>query len=206
MDKELLEKLREVLGKHGIEEEVISEVEKELSEETPAEEPEVEEVVEEESAAPEPVEGEEGDEPSQDEVTPPAEEPVAEEGEPAPIEEPVEEPAEEIAPEETPAEEPLPEGIEEVDPAIESSEMAPTDNSGELEDLRSELKEQRAANEGLKARIDALEDALKKAGVMGESDEGGREVGIDDGTRTPDFHDDEDDLDAVVASLNRNRY
>ena len=221
MEKISLDELRSILKELGHTdeevEEVISKKEKEETPETDEEEKtevevEVEAAPEEDSVAegegesapveePEPVESEspEGEEPSDvapvEEVAPVEPSPVeeetpVEEGEPVP-------PAEESA---------LPEGVEEVDPNEPTPvEEAPTpaETGIDVQALLSDLEEQKKANAGLQSRIEALESALKEAGVLGESSLPSHSVGVDDGSRVPDYHDDDEAFEKVMSDLNR---
>lgn len=212
MDEKLLDKIRSVLKKHGLEEEVIEEVESELSDDTPEEEPTEEPVDEEPAPSEAPVDEGEGepapaeDEPLPEDVAPAEDVPVEPE---APVEEPL--------PEETPAEEPavegqveeLPKGVEEVKVGAEPEPEAPAVDGSDLEqvgELMSQLEEYKKANEGLLARVEALESALKESGIMDEAPKSNAPVGVDDGTRTPDYHDDEADFDAMLDKINKGSY
>lgn len=137
MNEELLNQLREVLKKNGVEEEKIeatlTELEGATEEEVPADE-----VVE------EPIE-----EPVDEVVDEMPVEPVDEE---AVVEEVATEPTEEVV------EEPV---VEE--PQIEEEVKVRLDEAwGEIEELKK-------ANDGLLARISALEEALANAGVIDKS-------------------------------------
>lgn len=219
MDKETLDKIREVLKKHGLEEEEVSEVVSELTESAPADETPEDHVDE----TPAPVEDapvEEGDKTPEGDV-PPADEGDAEPAEPS---EPDVKPEEDVVPptddEPVAPEAPkadLPEGVEEIDPAnppvdepVEPVEpaVAPTPEVDPvIAELQGKLEESEKKSAGLEERIHLLEEALKSAGIMEETSKSeSAEVGIDDPSRAPDYKDDaEIDLDDVVAELNKVR-
>lgn len=137
MNEELLNELRAILQKNGVEEEKIEATLEELSGEPVKEEP-VEEVVEEEH-----------EEPVEDSVD---EMPVELEDEEAVVDEVVDEPTEPV--EEPVVEEPIEQ------PAIDEELKVRLDEAwGEIEELKK-------ANDGLLARISALEEALANAGVI----------------------------------------
>lgn len=202
MNKELLDKVLAVLSKHGIEKEVLDEVESELSEEAPV--------------APE-------DAPVEEEAEPtPEDAPVEGEGDAAPVEEP--EPVEDVVPEgeqapvedapvpETPAEEApvadqgLPEGVEEVQlgqevPPVQEPEPVAPDTPAI--DYEAKFAEYEKVIEAQDARINALEEALRKGGILEDEKPSVEPVGVDDPTNISDYHDDEETFDNLLERLNR---
>lgn len=150
---ELIEKLKSILKDNGVDEETAKAILAELEE--------AEEAKPEEESPAVPLEGEpEGEAIDQGEQEP-------EEGDA---------PAVEAAPlpegEEAPIPEPLPEGTTDVTADIASApvpepEPAPIPQPDpEKEQLRTDLDELKKANEGLLARVDSLEEALRSAGVI----------------------------------------
>lgn len=209
MEKISLDELRELLKKLGHSDEEIEEAVKSVekdevpeeeskeevkveveSEPTPEESPVAEgEGEEEPSNEPEPVESEE----SEGEAPVEPEAPVVE-GEVSP--EPEAEPVVEGVVDE------LPEGVEEVSVG-EEPQVEPAENQVDVQALISRLDESEKAREGLQARIDALESALKEAGVLGEGSIPSKEIGVDDGTRVNDYHDDDEQFESILNKINR---
>ena len=220
MEKISLDELRSILKELGHSDEEIDEVikSKTKGEETPEDEESVEtdEEVEVEATPEEDAAGEGEDEQTQLELEPSPVETTSTDGEqPAPVEEtPVEdgEVAEELPVEQTPTDElpveesPLPEGVEEVSPdapVVDETPTEPVQSGADVQALLGQIEEYKKANDGLQARIDALESALKEAGVLGEGSLQPKEVGVDDGTRVNDYHDDEQTFDDVLNEINR---
>ena len=226
MDEKLLSKLVEVLKSHGLGEEDIEKVKAELTEEgpkeestetesseeveteTPTEESSVAEGEEkpEESAESKPVESEETEVEEKVEESPVEEEPVSEEPKMEEPVEPVSEEPVEPQPEEEPSD--LPPGVSEVDP---SGDLPPVEEPTEpqqpdYQSLVNQLEEERKAREGLLARIDALESALKESGVMSERPSQPSPVGVDDPTRVADYHDDDASFEATLREINKPQY
>lgn len=209
MDEKLLSKLADVLKKYGLVDEDIEKVKTELTEEPENNEPESQEPAEEETPAPSnesPVaEGEE--ESVETEETEPVESEETKEEqqvEESPAEEP--QPSEEapVVEEEQPSEE-LPEGSVEVNPE-EPVVEEPAEPQFDVQGLLGQLEEERKAREGLLARIDALESALKESGIMSESLVQASAVGVDDPTRAKDYHDDDEMFEKVLNDVNRPQY
>ena len=175
MNKELLDKVLDILLKGGVDQSIIDEVESLKKEDAPVEEvaTETEETVEEPT---------------------PEDAPVEEEGEPAPAVEPetVETPApegdlppvDETPTEEVPAEEPLPEEVPTAAPVDEESKKVIA---------------------ALEARISSLEEALRKGGILKDEQPTDKSVGVDDPTNISDYHDDDADFDALLDSINRRK-
>ena len=213
MEKTILDKIREVLTENGIEEEVIAKVEGELNtDETNEDEKPVDEVEEDaEQSTEEVLPTEEGDVPPVEESTPPADDIVPEEVDQTQV------PTDDVPPTEDlpPVDNGLPEGVEEMQvgeqlPPVEDGlpeEQPPVEqpqfDMTMISDLKNELEETRKANEGLLARVESLESALKQAGVMSETEKKDTEFGIDDGTRTPDYRDDDADFEATLNKFNK---
>lgn len=127
---------------------------------------------------------------------------TTEDNEPKTVEEPVgetekEEPVVEDTPVEPVGEEPVVEEkpvVEEEQPAVEEpAKEEPVELEGKIEELEK-------ANQGLLARIDALEEALEKVGVL-EKEEGAT-VGIAE-SKTPYNSADDTTLDDVLDGINR---
>lgn len=213
MDEKLLNKLAEVLKSYGLADEDIEKVKAELIEEekpedeSPVEEEKVEteapsddssvaegeEKIEEKVEESEPVESEEPKEEEKVEEVQVEEEPV--------VEEQVEEP-------QPPMEEPqeLPEGVEEVNPDQPQEVIEQPTESADYQRLLSQLEEERKAREGLMARIESLEAALKESGVMSESHVEAKPIGVDDPTRVKDYHDDDEMFDRILNDVNKPQY
>ena len=195
-----IEKLIAVLTELGVEEEKIDAAVSALTEEeapvdpegkseeeiTSSETPSEEEVA---SGEPEEVVEEVEVEPSQEEV------PADAESVPLPPEEPQPMPPVEEVPveEEAPVEEGVVPGLEE--PQGVSLE--------EFIQVKTELEEQKKANEGLSARISSLEEALKSAGVIDGSVDSS--VGFDDPT-APGRNVVDTTMDDVLREINHKGY
>jgi len=214
MDEKLLNKLVEVLKSHGLADEDIEKVKAELTEEkkpeeeskveeekveseTPSDESSVaegEEKVEEKVEESEPVESEEPKEEEKVEEVQVEEEPK--------VEEPVEEPQPPV--EEEPQE--LPEGVEEINPDQPQEVVEQPTESADYQRLLAELEEERKAREGLMARIESLEAALKESGVIEQSHVEAKPIGVDDPTRVQDYHDDDEMFDRILNDVNKPQY
>ena len=202
MNKELLDKVLDILLKGGVDQSIIDEVESLKKEDAPVEEvaTETEETVEEPT---------------------PEDAPVEEEGEPAPAVEPetVETPApegdlppvDETPVEEVPAKEPvapseptLPKGVEPVDLAqdVPPAEEPLPEEVPTAAPVDEESKKVIAA---LEARISSLEEALRKGGILKDEQPTDKSVGVDDPTNISDYHDDDADFDALLDSINRRK-
>lgn len=124
-------------------------------------------------------------------------------GEAAPVEEPI---AEEVPPV---SEEQLPPPAEEVPPVEEPMAPQPampgyddTELRGLLKDAMAELEETKKANEGLLARVDSLEEALKKGGFLDDSQ---APIG-DESPKAPAQVTIDDPMDDVLAQINGHKY
>ena len=170
-----------------------------------------EEVVEETQEKPEEVASPEGDGKSEDEVPEPVD-PLAPESEGdeevPPTSEP---PAEEVPPVE---DTPLPEGMDRVDPSQIGNEVPPVPNTDEPVpnpvtpdtpnvDYEQKIKEQNDLIEAQKVRIDSLEEALKKAGILTDSGET-NQVGVDD-NQAPANDPLDDPVERVLKEINGKR-
>lgn len=199
MNERLLEKLRKILGKLGVEEgkieNIIDEVANEGEEVDVANEPAPEEPTEPtEEPMPEETEGEGVAEDNAPIPEPVEESPVVEEPQP-PVEEPSQDvnPADLIPNGEPPVEQPMP---EEPVPPVPSMEDHTQELLGQIDELQK-------ANEGLITRIDALEKALKDSGIMTE-EKGGVDVGVDN-SRTPSNEEIYDPMPSVLSMINGHR-
>ena len=208
MDEKLLNKLVEVLKSHGLADEEIEKVKTELTvEDEPKEEESVESEEEVETETTPDVssvaEGEDVEVEEPEESKPvESEEPKGEEVAPVP------EVEEEVVEEEPQPEQPndLPEGVEEVNPDQPQLEEQPNEQASEIQSLLSQLEEERKAREGLLARIDALESALKESGVISETRVESKQIGVDDPTRVQDYHDDDEMFDRILNDVNKPQY
>ncbi len=153
--EKLIEALRETLAKLGLDEEAINAALEEAmakaeSEENPApaSDPDVptEDVVVPPETPSEPAEEGASDVPSAD--LPPVEDAVPPE-------------AQDVPPEEV---------VPPADPAPAPAPVDPTDLIKQIGDLTGQLAEYKKANDGLMARVQSLEEALKKAGVIDGSE------------------------------------
>lgn len=190
-NERLARKLAKLLVKVGLNEdkaaEIVDEVAVELAEEGS---PEVNDPVPPEGDPIPPIPPEE--EPSGDPIPP--------EPGPAPIEEepePEGEPVPPLPPEGAIPQEPTPELPPEVpQPPI------PTIDPSIVEGLKGELEEQKKANEGLLARVDSLEQALKAAGILEGTPQS---VGVESNPTLPDAPNGQGAiLDEVLKQINNN--
>lgn len=181
MDK-LLKAISETLGKLGLDEETVSAAAEEI----------VAKVGEEESPKEEevnpPVEPNEGEVPPSDESASAEPEGEVPPSEPAPSDDVP--PVEEVADPVPPTEEVVPPTEPEVPPV---PPFDPTELLGKIDELSK-------ANEGLMARIQSLEDALKQAGIVDSSSS--TAVG-DETPNVPGEPSDEDVLTKQLNFLNR---
>lgn len=166
-----------------------------------------EEVVEETQEKPEEDASPEGDGKSEDEIPEPVD-PLAPESE---GDEEVPPTAEEVPPVE---DTPLPEGMDRVDPSQIGNEVPPVPNTDEPVpnpvtpdtpnvDYEQKIKEQNDLIEAQKKRIDSLEEALKKAGILTDSGET-NQVGVDD-NQAPANDPLDDPVERVLKEINGRR-
>lgn len=159
-----------------------------------------EEVVEETQEKPEEVASPEGDGKSEDEIPEPVD-PLA----------PKSEGDEEVPPVE---DTPLPEGMNRIDPSQIGNEVPPVPNTDEPVpnpvtpdtpnvDYEQKIKEQNDLIEAQKKRIDSLEEALKKAGILTDSGET-NQVGVDD-NQAPANDPLDDPVERVLKEINGRR-
>lgn len=200
---EIIEKLRAVLESVGVEPEKIEAALAALSEgevEEPSQEPSGEGEGENPNPEEEPTVNEEEDVPPEV-PNPEGEGEVAiapvEEGVPAdPASVPAAEPSGELPPAEIPPEEAGP-----VPPA--TPELPPMVSLEEFEAVKNDLKETKAANEGLKAQIESLVEALKSAGVIS----GGSITPVgEDNPQAPGNRIVDTTMDDVLREINRKSY
>lgn len=163
-----IEKLRETLSANGIDEDtiakIIDDLEKEDNDDKESDDnPDDGKTVDE-------VPPSTNEEVSEDNVVPP----VEEDG--APIEEGAVPPEADLPP--VPQEEVVPPAEEPPVPPQEEVPPAPVPPAFNPDELIAKYEELKAANDGLLARVDSLEQALKDVGVLDKSD--AEEVGIDD--------------------------
>lgn len=208
MDKKL-EKLKKLLSKLGLDEEKQSKVIDIVMSDDDVEDDEAEEIVEEEVKKVEPEEdaSPEGDGKSEDEIPEPVD-PLAPESE---GDEEVPPAAEEVPPVE---DTPLPEGMNRIDPSQIGNEVPPVPNTDEPVpnpvtpdtpnvDYEQKIKEQNDLIEAQKKRIDSLEEALKKAGILTDSGET-NQVGVDD-NQAPANDPLDDPVERVLKEINGKR-
>ena len=147
----------------------------------------------------------------------PGGDPVPPEGDPIPPTPPEEEPSGDPIPQEEPDQEPEPQGDpvppdegaippevppQEVPPQEVPPELPPIPQADptEIEALKAELEEQKKANEGLLARVDSLEKALKAAGILEGTPES---VGVEPNPTLPDAPNGQGAiLDEVLKQIN----
>ena len=206
MDKETLDKVLAVLSKHGIDDEVIGEIETELNgDATPTETPDHEPKDEKDKEpTPEPVDVEGDGETDEKKDEPKADEGNIDEGENK-----------------------LPEGIDEVDlskdaPVVDEGDaeveqplqpLPPEGEQAQVDDVAvaipdekdAKIDELQKSNEGLIRRIDALEDALRKGGILHDEPlaDDKTPYGIDNPTHISDNRDDDELFDNVLAEINK---
>lgn len=159
-----------------------------------------------------------------EEGNPEVNDPVPPEGDPIPPLPPEEEPSGEPVPQEEPGQEPEPQGEpvpplppegavppevpQEIPQEVPGQEVPPevppipqTDPT-ELEAVKAELEEQKKANEGLLARVDSLEKALKAAGILEGTPQS---VGVEPNPTLPDAPNGQGAiLDEVLKQINNN--
>lgn len=163
-----------------------------------------EEVVEETQEKPEEVASPEGDGKSEDEIPEPVD-PLAPESE---GDEEIPPATEEVPPVE---DTPLPEGMNRIDPSQIGNEVPPVPNTDEPVpnpvtpdtpnvDYEQKIKEQNDLIEAQKKRIDSLEEALKKAGILTDSGET-NQVGVDD-NQAPANDPLDDPVERVLKEIN----
>lgn len=215
MDK-LIKKLKKLLSKNGVDESKIESIVSEL-EDTDEEDKDVDVEIDvdtdkEEDTPAEDVAPVEESEPVADPE--PVEEPSGE-GEPAPAVEP--EPVNETPVDPVPeTEAPVnPDGSVDVDPSaigeepvpeapVEEPAPAPVAEPSEIEELRTALADKDRVIEGLTARVDALETALKDAGVIKEGSDKSEPIGSDTPILPGNVSTD-DPMEDVLREINSNR-
>ena len=203
MDEKLIAKVRAVLESLGEEEDKIEAVVEALEnedapvesgegkseEETTSNEPPVEE---------EPVADDVPLPEGEGEVPVPQEEPVIADPESVPPAELPPELPSELPPEVPPVEQAGPEGLPPVGP-----ELPPMVDLEEFNKVVTRLEETEKANQGLQARIESLEEALKGAGIIDGAV--GNEVG-NDIPSAPSAVADDTTIDDVLREINMKRY
>ena len=207
MDKKL-KRLKKELSKLGLDEEKQKEILDIINSDDDVEDDEAE-IVEEEVEKVEPEEdaSPEGDGKSEDEISEPVD-PLAPESE---GDEEVPPTTEEVPPVE---DTPLPEGMDRVDPSQIGNEVPPVPNTDEPVpnpvtpdtpnvDYEQKIKEQNDLIEAQKKRIDSLEEALKKAGILTDSGET-NQVGVDD-NQAPANDPLDDPVERVLKEINGRR-
>ena len=163
--------------------------------------------VEETQEKPEEVASPEGDGKSEDEIPEPVD-PLAPESE---GDEEVPPTTEEVPPVE---DTPLPKGMERIDPSQIGNEVPSVPNTDEPVpnpvtpdvpnvDYEQKIKEQNDLIEAQKKRIDSLEEALKKAGILTDSGET-NQVGVDD-NQAPANDPLDDPVERVLKEINGRR-
>ena len=186
-NERLAKKLAKLLVKAGLDEDkvddIVGQVEEELAEEgTPGDDPVPPEG---DPIPPTPDQEEKGGDPAPNEDPQPS---------PQADPEPQGDPVPPLPPEGDPQPEPGPELPPEVVPP-----PAPTIDPSVVEELRGALEEQKKANEGLLARVDSLEQALKAAGIL----EGTPSVGVEPNPTLPDAPNGQGAiLDEVLKQIN----
>ena len=200
-NEKLAKKLKKILAKAGLDEDKIDEVVEEVEEATS------EEVVEEdgnpEEAQVPPTEEEGG------EVPPEVVEEVVNEEQPAPQEAPLEgeAPIEEVPPTDGSIEQALGELAAQEQGEVPQEVVAPTPDQAPLppidptlvEELKTQLGEANKTIEGLTARIDSLEEALRSAGVISSDSK----LGDETPRITPNANQEsEDAFDEIINHIN----
>lgn len=206
MKDKKLKKLKKELSKLGLDEEKQKEILDIINSDDEDVEEDDAEIVEEEVKVPEEDASLEGDGKSEDEIPEPVDPlaPKSEGDEEVP-------PTEEVPPVE---DTPLPEGMDRVDPSQIGNEVPPVPNTDEPVpnpvtpdvpnvDYEQKIKEQNALIEAQKKRIDSLEEALKKAGILTDSGET-NQVGVDD-NQAPANDPLDDPVERVLKEINGRR-
>lgn len=207
MDKETLDKVLAVLSKHGIDDEVINEVQGELNDDkTPTDTPTDDKDEKDSKPTPEPVDAEGEGETQDKEDEPKADEGNTDEGEnklPEGIDEvdlskddTIVDDGEAEVDQPLPPLPPQPEGDQ---PQVDNDTIAiPDEKDAKIDELQK-------SNEGLIRRIDALEDALRKGGILHDEplNDNSPTYGIDNPTHISDNRDDDELFDNVLAEINK---
>lgn len=207
MDKETLDKVLAVLSKHGIDDEVIGEVETELNDDkTPTDTPTDDKDEKDSKPTPDPVDAEGEGETKDKEDDPKTDEGDTDEGGKN-----------------------LPKGIDEVDlskdaPIVDDGDaevdqplpplpQQPEVDQPQVDDVATAIPDEKDAkinelqksNEGLIKRIDALEDALRKGGILHDEPltDNNQPYGVDNPTHISDNRDDDELFDNVLAEINK---
>ena len=217
MNEELMEKLVESLKSRGMSDEEIEKVKLEITEEPEKkEEPEKPEEKKEETPSNESPVTEGEVKPEESGETKPVE--SGEPKEEKPVEEspevkPEEQPVPPVNPEEQPKDEDikdekLPENIKEVDPenpVVEEPTNEPKSPGYEalINELKTELEEEKKARLGLEARLESAMKALEESGVIGVQKEPASKIGVHDPTRVDDYHEDEITMESVLNEVNK---
>ena len=208
MKDKKLKKLKKELSKLGLDEEKQKEILDIInSDDEDVEENDAEIVEKEVKVEPEEDASPEGDGKSEDEIPEPVD-PLAPESE---GDEEVPPTTEEVPPVE---DTPLPEGMDRVDPSQIGNEVPPVPNTDEPVpnpvtpdtpnvDYEQKIKEQNDLIEAQKKRIDSLEEALKKAGILTDSGET-NQVGVDD-NQAPANDPLDDPVERVLKEINGRR-
>lgn len=208
MKDKKLKKLKKELSKLGLDEEKQKEILDIInSDDEDVEENDAEIVEKEVKVEPEEDASPEGDGKSEDEIPEPVD-PLAPESE---GDEEVPPTTEEVPPVE---DTPLPEGMDRVDPSQIGNEVPPVPNTDEPVpnpvtpdtpnvDYEQKIKEQNDLIEAQKKRIDSLEEALKKAGILTDSGET-NQVGVDD-NQAPANDPLDDPVERVLKEINGKR-
>lgn len=207
MKDKKLKKLKKELSKLGLDEEKQKEILDIINSDDEDVEEDNAEIVEEEVKVPEEVASPEGDGKSEDEIPEPVD-PLAPESE---GDEEVPPTVKEVPPVE---DTPLPEGMDRVDPSQIGNEVSPVPNTDEPVpnpvtpdtpnvDYEQKIKEQNDLIEAQKKRIDSLEEALKKAGILTDSGET-NQVGVDD-NQAPANDPLDDPVERVLKEINGRR-
>lgn len=204
MNEELIKKIRELLSKHGVEDEKVELIVDELNED---------------ATAGDPADGKPTDSANTEEKTTPQApvendggkgDPVLPTDKPAPVDEPVG-PAQ-VSPD---AQTQAPDGtlvnpadfvnenapVEPDEPPV-ANPNAPTPNEPASPDveLLTKIDEQAKTIDGLKARIESLVDALEQAGIINGTD---NSFGVDKKPTAPANSDEGVELDEVIDRINR---
>lgn len=210
MTEKLEKKLRKLLAKADVSEEKIDELIEEIKDESDIEETTVTEEVKPEVEEDNPVETPNEDVPVDLPVAPPTEEPsegdVPPESVPA-VEVPNEEPAQvndgsiEAALNDLAAQGDVPPKAAAQNPVNEpvAPDVAPAIPDPAITELQKTIEELQNANEGLLKRIDSLEEALTKAGLI----EGAATVGDETPRVTPNGNQENaDPMDEIISVIN----
>lgn len=186
MNERLEKKLRKILSKAGLNEDKINELVDQVKEDK------AEEV------------SENGDNPDGASVSPNENENVAPSGDEEDVStDPMQEATPDVVPPTPPMETPQPSDVVPEDQAIPPTAPVPTIDPNQFAQLMTDYQEMKKANEGLLARVESLESALREAGVIS----GNSVLGDENPRVTPNSNTQmSNPMDDVLREINPRKY